>query len=51
MHVIYLNDTQKPQVPIVDVVIEAIISANLKKTVKIAFVDDPECLVSLPFKT
>ena len=51
MHVIYFNDTQKPQVPIVDVVIEAIISANLKKAVKIAFVDDPECLVGLPFKT
>ena len=51
MHVVYLNDTQKLQVPIIYVVIEAIISADLKKTVKITFVDNPECLVGFPFKT
>ena len=51
MHVVYLNDTQKLQVPIIYVVIEAIISADLKKTVKITFVNDPECLVGFPFKT
>ena len=51
VHVVYLNDTQKLQVPIIYVVIEAIISANLKETVKITFVNNPECLVGFPFKT